>query len=118
MELTILLPDQSARAAIHLKEFLDSEYIDGLDKTEVNRTAGARGEMGGEELLGSITAVIHALQKPLVELVKALQKYVDTFLVTIVIPTPHGEVKLKKGGRMSAKELENLITSIQKAAKE
>ena len=115
MELHILLPDEnSAKAAIHLKDFIDSSYINGVEKTEVNRLSPVAGEMSAGNLLGSITMIIQAAQKPLVELIKCLQKYVDIYTTTVTIPTEHGPIKLKHGRSMSAKELEELVVAIQK----
>jgi hypothetical protein len=114
MELHILLQGENAvNAAIRLKEFIESSYIDGLERAKVDRNVLKPGEMGAGDLLGSITAIIEAAEKPLVELVKCLQKFVDQYTTMIIVPTKNGDIKLKKGRSMSAKELQDLVIAIQ-----
>lgn len=114
MEIKLLLPDGSPREGIiHLKTFIDNASIDGVENTVIERAEHAPGEMGAGTILNAVKAIIHAAEKPLVELVKALQKYVDNYRTTIIIPTQNGNIELKHGRSMSATELKELVTAIQ-----
>jgi hypothetical protein len=108
---------QSKESLENLLKFINKSGIEGLDGAEVDRGAAKPGEMGAEGILGSISAIIHAAEKPLVELVKCLQKYVDNYRTKIVIPTKKGDITISHGKSMTATELKELITSIKESDK-
>ncbi len=115
MELQIVVSKESSvQGAINLKRFIDSASIDGLEKSEVDRSFSNQGEMGTGNLLGSITTLIQAAEKPLVELIKCLQKYVDNYRTTVIIPTTNGNIELKHGRGMTPEQLQELVVAIQK----
>lgn len=114
MEIKIILAEEpSVEGIIFLKSFIDKASIDGLEETEIDRTVHAEGQMGAGMLLNSITAIIHAAEKPLIELVKCLQKYVDNYSTMITIPTKDGNIEIKHGRSMAPEDLKKLVVAIQ-----
>ena len=115
MELQILLLDENAKHGIvNLKNFIDKASIDGVEETEIERKPEEEGQMGAGDILGSIKTIIEAAEKPLIELIKCLQKYVNNYRTEISIPTKNGEnIVLSHGRSMSATELQNLVIAIQ-----
>jgi hypothetical protein len=115
MELVISLPEKDSRQSIiNLKNYIDRASIEGVEGTIIERAVHANGEMGAGEILGSIKAIIQAAEKPLVELVKCLQKFVDNYRTVITIPTKNGNIELKHGRSMTAQQLKELVVAIRK----
>ena len=115
MELKIVLPEENSRQGIiHLKNFIDQTSIDGIEETEIERAVHQGDQMGAGDILGSIKTVIEAAEKPLVELVKCLQKYVDNYRTVITIPTQNGNIELKHGRSMSPEQLQAIVVAIRK----
>ena len=115
MELKIQLPeDVSGQGVLILKRYIEKAGITGLQRAEIEQTAGTAGQMGAGELLNSISAIVTAAAEPLVELVKCLQKYVDNYRTRITIHTQNGEVVLDHGRSMKPEELQALVVAIQK----
>ena len=114
MKIDIFLPEATSKEGILvLKDYIDKASINGLEAVTVERAVVQPGEMGAGGILNAVKAVIHAAEKPLVELVKCLQKYVDNYRTTVTIPTKNGNIELKHGRSMSATELKELVTAIQ-----
>ena len=118
MELQILLSEENAKhGIINLKNFIDKASIDGVSETEIEREPDEDGEMGVGDLLGSIKTIIEAAEKPLIELIRCLQKYVNNYRTQITIPTKNGKhIVLTHGRSMDAKELQELVVAIQKSS--
>jgi hypothetical protein len=114
MELKIVLEQVDYKKGIlHLKEQLDKDAIPGVHKIEVDRIRSGDNEMGAGEILNSVTGMIHALEKPLVELVKCLQKYVDNYRTRIRIPQKNGQdIVLEHGRSMTPEQLKDIVTAI------
>lgn len=118
MELQILLSEENSKqGVINLKNFIDKASIDGVEETHVERSLHTKGQMGAGNILNSITTIIEAAEKPLVELIKCLQKFVDNYRTEITIPTKNGEkIVLSHGRSMKAEELRELVVAIQKSS--
>jgi hypothetical protein len=115
MELQIVLAEKSNQGIINLKKFIDKASIDGVEETEIERGTHKEGQMGAGDILNSIKTLIEAAEKPLVELVKCLQKFVDNYRTEITIPTKNGErIVLSHGRSMKAEELKEIVVAIQK----
>jgi hypothetical protein len=113
MEIKILLPKgNSKQGVINLKNYIDRASIEGVVQSEVERASHYNGEMGAGAILGSISTVVEAAHKPLTELVKCLQKYVDNYRTEITIPTKNGNIVLSVGRSMKADKLKELVVSI------
>ena len=114
MELKIILEqDNYRKGIIHLKEQLDKDGIDGMVSTEVDRATVSKNEMGAGDIINSITSVIHAAEKPLVELVRCLQKFVDNYRTKIRIPRKNGkDIILEHGRSMTADQLKEIVVAI------
>jgi len=70
--------------------------------------------MGTGDILNSITTIIEAAERPLVELIKCLQKFVDNYRTEITIPTKEGnKIVLSHGRSMKPEQLRELVTAIQ-----
>jgi len=109
-----MLPgENSAKAAVHLKSFIDSSHIDGLEKTTIDSSPNLPGQMGAGELLGRITTIIEAAEKPLVALIECLKEYVTRYRTEITIETPNGKFKVKRG-KMSTEEMQNVVAIFNK----
>lgn len=116
MEILILLPHpRSRKEIVELKAFIGKARIEGVEFSKITDLQAEAGAMGNA-VTDSITAIIHAAQKPLVELIKCLQKYVDLFRTEIHITTKNGdEIQIKVGRRMTAAEIQHIIESTQKS---
>jgi len=115
MTIEIELPAKEPKTGIiNLKNFIDKASLDGVDETAINNAQVKQGEMGPGDMLNSVKVLIEAAHKPLVELIKCLQKYVDNFRTEITIPHKNGNIILKYGRKMSSEQLNELITSILK----
>lgn len=114
MELAIVLQKEDYKqGVIHLKKDLDKSAIEGLSGVTIDRMPAGANEQGAGAILNSIKVVILAAQKPLVELIKCLQKYVDNYRTRITIPRQNGkDIIIEHGRSMSPEELRDLIASI------
>ncbi|KAA9034552.1 hypothetical protein FW778_22205 [Ginsengibacter hankyongi] len=116
MRIQILLPEENSKEGIiNLKNFIDRASIEGIDSAEINRSEHTDGQMGAGDILNSITTIIQAAEKPLVELVKCLQKFVDNYRTKITIPTEKGDIIISHGRSMKAEQLQELVVAIQKS---
>lgn len=114
MKLEFQLADESSvENAIHLRNFVADEGIEGVESVEVQRGEHSQGEMGVGILLSSVAAVLSSVGQPLVELIKCLQLYVTNFRTTIRIPTPNGDIVLEHGRSMKPEQIQELVTAIQ-----
>ena len=114
MELSIVLQQEEyKKGVIHLKQDLDKAAIDGLSGVEIDRATLKGNEQGAGDILSSIKVVIQAAQKPLVELIKCLQKHVDNYRTRITIPRQNGkDIVIEHGRSMRPEELRELVVSI------
>lgn len=114
MELKIILEQANyKKGIIHLKEQLDRSGIEGMQINEVERIGSDQNEMGVGEILNSVTSIIHAAEKPLVELVMCLKKYVDNYRTTIRIPQNSGkDIVLEHGRSMTPEQLKDIVVAI------
>lgn len=113
MELQIQLSqEKSTKDIIHLKNFIQQEFSEDLIDINIDRVVPQAGEMGEGAILNSIQTVIIAAQKPFVELIKCLQKYVDNYRTVITISTKQGDIKLTHGRSMKPEQLQEMVTKI------
>jgi hypothetical protein len=114
MKLDILLEGENKQGIIQLKNYLENAGIEGLENTEINRAVHGDGQMGAGDILSSICAIITAAEKPLVELVVCLQKFVDNFRTNIKISDGKGgTIEINHGRSMKPDQVKELIKSIQ-----
>ena len=120
MQIQILLPEGNAKQeVINLKSYLDKASINGIEKTEIERSVHSEGQMGAGDILNSVKTIIEAAEKPLVELIICLQKFVDNYRTEITIPTKSGEkIVLSHGRSMKPEQLQDLVVAIQKGINE
>lgn len=116
MIIQLSLPlDSPKMDIIDLKNLIEKTSINGVEKLQIMRSEHNLGHMGIGDIINSLTAVVEAAEKPLVELIKCLQSFVDNYRTEITIPTKaNTNITIKHGRSMSADELKNLITAIQK----
>lgn len=112
MELDIILNSENKQGIVNLKSFIDRAYIEGIDKTEINRSIEPDGQMGAGNILDSVKTIIEAAEKPLTELVKCLLQYVKNYRTEIRIPTKNGDIILSHGRSMKPEQLKELVSSI------
>jgi len=119
MELELFLPGESSKQSLGvLIDYIEKASVESLKHAQISTGpwGNSAGEMGGPAMLNSITLLIHAAQKPLVELVKCLQKYVDNYRTKITISTKDGEsIVLEHGRSMTPEQLTKLIRTIQES---
>lgn len=108
--------DATPRDIINLKQFIDRAAIDGMEGAELERAQPGNNTMGAGDVINSIKMIIEAAEKPLVELVKCLQRYVDNFRTKIIVPTKNGNITIEHGRSMKPDELKDLIRTIQENA--
>ena len=83
-------------------------------KAEGGKVFAFHGQMGAGIIISSIVTLIEAAEKPLIELVKCLQSYVDNFRTTIKVPDGKGGyIEISHGRSMKPEQLKDLITAIQ-----
>ena len=113
MKISIALSDASSKdSIIFLKSYIDKSSIDGIEENQIDTIKIKDGEMGVGDILNSITMVIEAAEKPLVELVKCLQRFVDNYRTKIVIPYKSGSIEICHGRSMKPEQLKEFITAI------
>lgn len=116
MELEIVL-DQSdyKQGIINLKKYIEGKGIPGVERIEVNRQEQPANSQGIGDILNSIGTLIEAAEKPLVELVRCLQKYVENYRTKITIPSKNGKnIVLEHGRSMSPEQLKEIVETILK----
>lgn len=117
MEILINLEEPLKNEVIKLKDFIDEESINGISTTQIETSAAGPGEMGAGELLSKIKAIITAAEKPLTELVKTLQKYVDNYRTNVNIEVNGVKINISHGRSMDDEVIKELILkSIEKAS--
>ena len=116
MELLISLNEEiSKQGIIHLKDFIDRSSIEGIEQTEIERRPPKEGQMGFGEIFAAVKTIIEAAERPLVELIKCLFRYVENYRTEINIQTKNGEkIVLKHGRSMKPDDLQNIVVAIQK----
>jgi hypothetical protein len=113
MKLSILILDgQTKDLIIMLKKYVDKSSIDGITQNDIDTVKNMEGEMGASDILNSITMIIEAAEKPLVELVKCLQRFVDNYRTKISIPSKNGPIEIIHGRSMKPEELKEVIVAI------
>lgn len=114
MNFEISLEGDSVDQINYVKEDIDRESIEGIYSLKIEKEMLQRGQMtidGG--VLNSIKGIVEAASKPLVELVKVLQKYADNYRTPIKIKLNNGtEVTLSHGKSMTPDQLEKFVNSI------
>jgi hypothetical protein len=111
-ELT-LIGEDAEKQVINFKNFLEKQSIEDLDELLVKRTEHQEGQMGVGGILGSVSGVIRAASQPLTELVKCLQKYIQSFNTEIEIKISEGEkTKYVKLSGKDPKKVEDLVKLI------
>jgi|GEM_PF-6013396 len=110
--LVSLSEEKSIQDLSHLNSYISSRGIEGLEENYMIETEKKEGEMGVGNFLGSISTIIEAAEKPLVELVKCLQIYVSNYRTVITIPTKHGDIKIDGGRKYSAQDIKEIVGEI------
>lgn len=100
MELSIAINSiKPEKELFALKNFIDKQDIDGISNSEIEEGQHIPGTQG-IELLNSIKVIIEAAEKPLVELIDCIQKYVDGFHSKVTIKNSKGatlEIDMGRG---------------------
>lgn len=90
MELTLIVDSNKPQAeTASLKKFIDHNNIDGITKSEIEKGEHEPGTQG-IDILNSIKLIIEAAEKPLVELIDCLQKYVDGYRSKVTLKNSTG----------------------------
>lgn len=109
MELSIIVNTSKPEKEIaHLKNFIDKEGIEGVQKTEIEKGEHVTGTQG-VDILNSIKLIIEAAEKPLVELVNCIQKYVDNYRSDVTITNSKGASLKINVGRSIEKDTLKVI---------
>jgi len=100
MELTLIVDLNKTHAEIvSLKNFIDHNDIEGITKSEIQKGEHEPGTQGFD-VLNSIKLIIEAAEKPLVELIDCLQKYVDGYHSKVTLKNSTGaslEIDMGRG---------------------
>lgn len=90
MELSIAInSSKPERELFTLKNFIDKQDIEGVKKSEIEESKHIPGTQG-LDILNSIKVIIEAAEKPLVELIDCIQKYVDSYHSKVTIKNSKG----------------------------
>ena len=90
MELSISINTlKPERELSTLKSFIDKQDIDGVSKSEIEEGQHIQGTQG-IDILNSKKVIIEAAEKPLVELINCIQKYVDSYHSKVTIKNSKG----------------------------
>lgn len=110
MELSLTVNAPNAQNQVgYLKNFIDKEGIDGVEKSEVE-TGGHVAGTQGLDVLNSIKVIIEAAEKPLVELVDCIQKYVENYRSDVTISNSKGaSLKINMGRSMDKETLKLIV---------
>jgi len=100
MELSVIVDSPNPGAEIGtLKKFIDKNDIEGVSKSEIEKGEHVPGTQG-LDVLNSIKLIIEAAEKPLVELIDCLQKYVDGYRSKVTLKNSTGaslEIEMGRG---------------------
>lgn len=100
MELSVIVDSPRPEVEIGaLKNFIDKNDIEGISKSEIEKGAHIPGTQG-LDVLNSIKLIVEAAEKPLVELIDCLQKYVDGFHSKVTLKNSTGaslEIEMGRG---------------------
>ncbi|MBB5441373.1 hypothetical protein HDC92_005081 [Pedobacter sp. AK017] len=120
MKLKLTLPGENpVKDLINLNNFIEKSGIEGISHTGLTESENKDPRhMGIGDFLGSISTVIDAAEKPLVELVKCLQLYVSNYRTKITIPTKNGNIEIDGGRKYSAQEIKDIVGEILDKVKE
>ena len=110
MELSLTVNAPNAQNQVgYLKNFIDKEGIDGVEKSEVETGDHVAGTQG-LDVLNSIKVIIEAAEKPLVELVDCIQKYVENYRSDVTISNSKGaSLKINMGRSMDKETLKMIV---------
>ncbi|HYV91806.1 MAG TPA: hypothetical protein VE978_08485 [Chitinophagales bacterium] len=110
MELSIVLNvSQPEKEITYLKNFIDKQGIEGLNQSEIEKGTHQPGTQG-VDILNSIRVIIEAAEKPLVELVACIQKYVDTYRSDVTLTNSKGaSLKINMGRSIDKETLKVII---------
>ncbi len=100
MELSVIVAAAKPQNEIvSLKNFIDKKGIEGITKSEIEKGEHIPGTQG-VDILNSIKLIIEAAEKPLVELIDCLQKYVDSYRSKVTLKNSTGaslEIDMGRG---------------------
>lgn len=109
MELFIAIESaKPEREIATLKNFIDKQGIEGLTQSGIEKGEHVEGTQG-VDILNSIKVIIEAAERPLVELIDCLQKYVDGYRSKVVIKNSKGATLDVDMGRGIDKETIKMI---------
>ena len=110
MELTLIVNSDRPQTEISsLKNFIDRNDIEGLSKNEIEKSVHIPGTQG-VDVLNSIKLIIEAAEKPLVELIDCLQKYVDGFRSKVTLKNSTGAtLEIDMGRGIDKKSLKAIV---------
>lgn len=110
MELSIAVNSAKPEKEItYLKNFIDKENIEGVEKSEIEHGEHVAGTQG-MDILNSIKVIVEAAEKPLVELVTCIQKYVENYRSDVTISNAKGaSLKINMGRSMDKDTLKVVI---------
>jgi hypothetical protein len=90
MELTLIVDSGHYQPAVaSLKDFIDRSDIDGISSNKINQGGHIPGTQG-IDVLNSIKLIIDAAERPLVELIDCLQKYVEGYRSKVTLKNSNG----------------------------
>ena len=100
MELSIAVNTPKPETQItSLKNFIDRQDIEGVSRSEIEKGEHITGTQG-IDILNSIKVIIEAAEKPLVELIDCIQKYVDSYHSSVTLKNSKGaslEIDMGRG---------------------
>jgi len=112
MELSIAVKSAKPEKELFtLKNFIDKQGIDGLNRSEIEEGEHIPGTQG-IDILNSIKVIIEAAEKPLVELIDCIQKYVDSYHSKVTIKNSQGATLDIDMGRGIDKETLKIIVKM------
>ena len=110
MELSLIVntPDPQNQLA-YLKNFIDREGIEGVKKSEIETGEHTPGTQG-IDILNSVKVIIEAAEKPLVELVNCIQKYVENYRSDVTLTNAKGaSLKINMGRSIDKDTLKYMV---------
>ena len=117
MKLRLSLPAQSSlQQVVYLKGLIVESAIDGIGDVEIERASVLSDGMSGlGNFANTIVAVVSASSRPLSELVKCLNTFIENFRTEVEISVGDKKVVLKSG---NLKQSEELVKTILQAIKD
>ncbi len=108
LSLSVNAPNPQNQLA-YLKNFIDKEGIDGVKKSEIETGEHIAGTQG-LDILNSVKVIIEAAEKPLIELVDCVQKYVENYRSDVTISNSKGaSLKINMGRSIDKETLKVII---------